>query len=350
MVDTRMLTPAERARVYARVRTGDLVRVTRCIFAPPDIVSGERWDRWAAFAVGVSYRYPDAVVMGEAAAVLHGFPLAGRLSGVSLQVGRGMSGPRVEGVRFRSAQDVCRADSVVVESRWGPVRVTSPVQTAVDVARFGCPEDAVVVFDHCLRVGLFSVADVVERLRVMRRSRWLIRVVRLLPVVSGAAESPRESLVRYVLWCAGCPVPWLQAEVVDRRGVFVGRVDFLFRDSGVVVEYDGREKYGLVEVVPGVDSMSSEELLGQVRVTQRALLAEQERQQRLELQGLRVVRVNWRNFRDNSWLEVVRRLSSDGGPLWSGACRRWVPGWSESFIAVSGWRRVSRCLGRVLVG
>jgi very-short-patch-repair endonuclease len=44
-----------------------------------------------------------------------------------------------------------------------------------------------------------------------------------------------------MLALAGLPHPLVNAIVRDRQGAFVGRVDLLFAEYGVIVEYDGAQ-------------------------------------------------------------------------------------------------------------
>nr|WP_254071882.1 DUF559 domain-containing protein [Rathayibacter sp. VKM Ac-2857] len=48
-----------------------------------------------------------------------------------------------------------------------------------------------------------------------------------------------ETLLRLLLIRAGLPEPELNVELYDADGHFVARVDLLYRDQRVVVEYDG---------------------------------------------------------------------------------------------------------------
>lgn len=57
------------------------------------------------------------------------------------------------------------------------------------------------------------------------------------------AESPRESVSRWLMLQLGLPQPWQQFEVVDEHGRLVGRTDFAWPERGVLGEYDGRGKY-----------------------------------------------------------------------------------------------------------
>ncbi|QNH95484.1 hypothetical protein [Corynebacterium anserum] len=64
----------------------------------------------------------------------------------------------------------------------------------------------------------------------------------MLNLITPWSESPMESELKVRMWEAGLPAPYQQVMIHRPSGRFVGRVDFLFA-CGVVVEYDGREKY-----------------------------------------------------------------------------------------------------------
>ena len=87
------------------------------------------------------------------------------------------------------------------------------------------------------------------------------------------AESPGESRLRVLLANEGLPPPTLQATLVAADGEFVARVDFLFEDERVVVEFDGQTKYG--------DGAAE------------TVVAEKWREDRIRELGYIVVRVSW---------------------------------------------------------
>ncbi|MCZ4067687.1 DUF559 domain-containing protein [Microbacterium sp. NE2HP2] len=70
------------------------------------------------------------------------------------------------------------------------------------------------------------------------RSRGAVRRAEALTLLDDGAESPRESELRVLLVRAGLPRP--ETNVVIRDGWrFVARVDLLYRDARLVLEYDG---------------------------------------------------------------------------------------------------------------
>lgn len=86
-----------------------------------------------------------------------------------------------------------------------------------------------------LRVDLAVLASRVAgyRGRGGRRAREAIGWVR------AGAESPMETLLRLLLVRAGLPEPELNVELYDGEGRFVARVDLVYQEQWVVVEYDG---------------------------------------------------------------------------------------------------------------
>ena len=94
----------------------------------------------------------------------------------------------------------------------------------------------------------------------------------MLAHVDGRSESVGESRLRFALAVAGITLE-PQVVVTDEVGDFVARVDFLVAGTRVVVEFDGKVKYGY----GGAD----------------VLMAEKRREDRLRRLGYAVVRVTW---------------------------------------------------------
>ncbi|WBB81561.1 hypothetical protein O7606_09465 [Micromonospora sp. WMMD882] len=119
-----------------------------------------------------------------------------------------------------------------------PLRVTSPVRTCWDVARWLPPVEAVVVVDALLARRSTS-RDALRGYALDRAGdrgwRALLRVVDL---ADPGAESPQESRTRVRLVQAGLPRPVTQ-HVITRGGRFVARVDLAWPEFRVAVEYDG---------------------------------------------------------------------------------------------------------------
>ena len=115
---------------------------------------------------------------------------------------------------------------------------TTPVRTAVDIARHEELRDAVVALDVLLGRGLVNPARLAEAVASLPTGRGCKRARLAAALADGRAESPPETVVRVLLRTAGLdPVP--QFVIRDGQGRFVARVDLAFPDHRVAIEYDG---------------------------------------------------------------------------------------------------------------
>ncbi len=159
------------------------------------------------------------------------------------------------------------------------MRVTSQARTVVDVATVMSFRDAVAVADsalHLKRASRDELTDALERLASEGHRR---RARRVAEFADGRSESAGESITRVLMADGRLPKPALN--------VWIGndRVDFLFEDAGVIVEFDGRLKYTDVDV----------------------FWAEKLRQERLAAQGYVVIRVTWADVMDRPQ-ETLQRI------------------------------------------
>lgn len=118
-----------------------------------------------------------------------------------------------------------------------------------------------------LRVDLEVLAERVAgfRGRGGKRARAVIGFVRV------GSESPRETLLRLLLIRAGLPEPELNVELYDSDGRFVARVDLLYREQRVVVEYDGdQHRTDRRQYERDIARMEAIEALGYQRIRVRA--------------------------------------------------------------------------------
>lgn len=196
-------------------------------------------DRIAAVLTAIR---DDAAVSCLSAAVLHGIPLPRPVrvdAPVHLMVPTGQR-IRRDGVVAHVGLE--RREVVV---RRG-LRTISPVDTWVGLAAPGHlrTEDLVVAGDHLVRLQQGDRLEVLdaalERLagtpgiREAREARrWIRR----------GSRSPRESAARFAMTQWGLPEPELNVEVPDAHGIWLGEVDFVWREYGVVCEYDGEFHY-----------------------------------------------------------------------------------------------------------
>jgi hypothetical protein len=138
-------------------------------------------------------------------------------------------------------ESVCHAGDVTRrDGHW----VTTPARAALETAALLDVERGLVVLDSALSCGAATVEELVSQHG--RIARWpgtqhLQIAVRL---ADAGAESVGESRLRHVCWAFGLPAPCTQFTVRDETGRVVARVDLAWPEHRLLVEFDGRVKYG----------------------------------------------------------------------------------------------------------
>lgn len=192
-------------------------------------------------ALVLSLIRPGAFVCGPTAAALHGIPLpsvsrAAVERRLDVAVPPTCRAPRIRGVRGRAL--TVRFDEI--DLRHG-VPATTPERTWCDLASELGLAALVAAGDHLLyrRDPLTTVAVLAEHVERSAGRRGHRRLVAALPLLSDAAESPKESELRVLVVQAGLPAPEVNVDIFNERGRFVARVDLLLRDARIVLEYEG---------------------------------------------------------------------------------------------------------------
>jgi len=236
-VRTRLTGPATRAMALAagvpekHLRRRDVVHLSRDTYLPA-AVSGDLRARIAAVlltAPGI------AVVSHLSAAALWGLevPLQPVDHRVHLTVATGSAvRGRADRIIHRSplyAGDVVRHD---------PFVQTSLSRTWADLASMLQPAALLAVTDQLLGLGC-SVHELDQQLARRPRGRGVARARAVLPVADARAESPMESVLRWLVHSSGLPAPEVQLDVFTPGGRFVGRADLAWPDRKVLVEFDG---------------------------------------------------------------------------------------------------------------
>jgi len=146
------------------------------------------------------------------------------------------TGTRAESRRDRRIHRVALDDGDVV--RRGSMSVTSPARTWRDLAGVLAEAALLAVTDQLLD-GRCSRAELAQQLIRRPTGRGSARARQALPVGDPRAESPMESVLRWLIHEAGLPVPDLQYVVRDETGRFLGRADLAWPEQRVLVEVDG---------------------------------------------------------------------------------------------------------------
>jgi hypothetical protein len=184
-------------------------------------------------AAAATLLVPDAVVTGRSAAVLWGVDAADAQDEVELTVEPGGSVTAVRGIRVR--RRVLPSGTTTVRRR---VRMTTPVATALDVARDLPLDEAVTLLDRLVARGVVSLDDV-RGVAAAATGPGCRRARSAAALADGLAGSPQETRLRLVLHRSSLPRPVAQHTVRDESG-FVARVDFAWPEAKVALEYEGR--------------------------------------------------------------------------------------------------------------
>jgi very-short-patch-repair endonuclease len=269
------------SQVAARVRGGEWVRVRRGVYLDAGADAADPHRMALARALGAHACLGGTHVLSHtSAALVAGLPLRTPPERVHVtQPWRPRSQIADDVVRH-----VRRLPAAHLTTVRG-VRVTSLARTLADCATSLPALDGLIVMDAGLHVGV-ARGEVEDIVRDLVGRRGVVRARAVLAAADDGAESPGETWMRWVFLCAGLPPPETQLEVETRLGP--RWADLGWRAWRLLVEYDGRQKYG-----EGRDA------------TER-LLAERRRQEALEEEGWRVVRVLKEDLR--SPRELVRRV------------------------------------------
>jgi very-short-patch-repair endonuclease len=212
-----------------QLRHRDVVRLSRDTYLPRSVLR----ELPARIAAVLLTAPSGAVVSHLTAAVLWGLaiPLQGEESRVHLTVEPGSA------VRARADRVIHRSPlrSDDVTTRLG-LLVTTPERTWRDLAAVLAPPAILAVTDQLL--GRWSTRpDLAAQLTCHPSRRGSARARSALAVADPRAESPMESVLRWVLHEAGLPAPVLQHVIRSAAGEF--RADLAWPDRMVLVEFDG---------------------------------------------------------------------------------------------------------------
>ncbi|QPL05165.1 hypothetical protein ID810_10625 [Actinomyces respiraculi] len=273
----------------ARPPSNDLIRLLRGAYVQRQDLEGLSHARahevsiHAARLTGLLTE--GAVLARESAAVMLGIPLVGALPHQVQVVRRGRDGGRsTPGVR------TLRASGDYQSLTRDGVEISSVAQTLADLARRRPLWSVLPGLDAMLRSGQVTKDQITSLASPGSHGRT--RLLHAVAVADPASESVGESLSRAVMIEENVPLPELQETVRSAQGEFLGRVDFIWPQAGVIGEFDGHVKY-------------SGQLTG--RNLDTVLLDERRREIDIErATGMRVVRWLWEDaFKRTGMLRVL---------------------------------------------
>jgi hypothetical protein len=132
------------------------------------------------------------------------------------------------------------------------MRITSPLATAVHLARHLDRPFAMSALDAMARAGMITRAEVQDGVRRFPHHPGIVQARELAGLIEPGAESPGESWLRLRMIDAGFPAPVPQIEITD--GVNDYRIDMGFLDQipgtadrHLGLEYDSDRWHGTGE-------------------------------------------------------------------------------------------------------
>lgn len=235
------MTSAEARALRRPLRAPEFIALRRGVWASArELRHLPPWQRYAARVHALLLTHPDVVLSHESAAIVHGLPLFGQPRALHV-----FDAERTASRRFGDVSVHTSLDERAIE-RIGGIRVTSLVDTVIDLARVLPPAQAVAVTDAAIAAsqgGSLSLGELRAK-AVAQQSR---RGSRQLDWVWGEsddrAESAPESISRVVMGWAGFERPELQRSF-HLEGA-TDRPDFFFPSAAAIGESDGWGKYEL---------------------------------------------------------------------------------------------------------
>ena len=123
-------------------------------------------------------------------------------------------------------------------TRLSMLPVITPARTWRDLAAVLLPSALLAVTDQLLAGGCRR-EGLARQLAQRPNGRGSARARAVLPVADACAESPMESVLRWLCHEARLPAPQVQYVVRSASGAFLGRADLAWPERRVLVEFDG---------------------------------------------------------------------------------------------------------------
>lgn len=274
----------------ALVTAGHLVRVARGAYVEARLLRGAtpQTEHLVRTLAVVLSRRGTLAASHLSAALVHGLPV------LRVEMGpiRVVHTSRQVATRRHDAFTVHPCPGREWLTHVGGVPVVVPALAVMGTAMASGLRSGLMAADAALRRDQTTSEELADWLPRLRHHPGVARARQVVELADRRAESPGESLLRWILLRLGHRViP--QFVIVDERG-FVARVDFYLPDLRVVVEFDGRVKY---EGHDGKD----------------ALAAEKARERRIGRQGYGVARVVWADLFQPARVEAEIRAAVPAG-------------------------------------
>lgn len=277
------------------VTQGNVVRLRSGVYISNELwqpmTPDERYQTRVRAAAHVSA--PQAQFSHDSAAALWNLPSIGRWPDVIHELAPKDTGGRS---RVGISRHCLGLDPTAVEL--DGLTVTSIARTVIDMACTTPFVRAVAMADAALRrrdrttPPRTTSSELFELLSELVPYRGMSRAQRVAEFATGLSGSAGESFARVQFHALGFPPPELQVDFYDSLG-FIGCVDFYWRELGLIVESDGKSKYG---------ARRSYQL---DLTTEQIVLKEKDREDRLRRVANDFVRLDWDETKDRRVLAAV---------------------------------------------
>ncbi len=181
-----------------------------------------------------------AFLCGPTSAALHGLPLPSAISAIAWE--RPFIGVPADKNRIRRPRTTGRALTVLPDDivEVHGIRCTSPLRTWAELAGMLDVGQLTAISDRLIsRRHPIATREDLERMhRRFIGGRGSKRRRLAVDLADERAESPRESELRVLLVQSGLPAPRSNVDIFDGSR-FVARVDLLYPDERLILEYDG---------------------------------------------------------------------------------------------------------------
>ncbi|MBT2565293.1 type IV toxin-antitoxin system AbiEi family antitoxin domain-containing protein [Arthrobacter sp. ISL-85] len=282
-----------------RVRAGTLVRVRHGVYIEgPAWRALQPWDQYRIRVQAASETFEKPTVFARhSSASVWGIPFIGLNHPVRALTFKNDGGRSRAGV---SRHFAARANLEVVQLEG--LLVTGRVRTVLDLAAFSLFAEAVVPLDHVLRpdqdrrLPALTKAELEAGIDGIYSAAAARRIRAAIAFADPSSGSAGESWSRALIHVAGFEPPILQQRFSDAGGL-VGYTDFYWKESAVVGEFDGEEKYVKAKFLDG-------------RSSSQVVVAEKNRENRIRAVGINVVRWDWADLAVPGTLE--RKLAAAG--------------------------------------
>ncbi|MFZ7087048.1 hypothetical protein [Curtobacterium sp. RRHDQ10] len=241
LLRTSSSTRSTARRLQRLARTGALTRIRPGVFAAPDRLVDLDAVEWHVLRLrAVLPRLPPGAMPSHlTAAALYGWPHIGSWpERVHVTDQTALTDRQRDGLTVHRALDGAIGQVTHV---FDGLSVLPMAATAVELARALPMPESLVILDHLLRTGSVT-RDAVEHRVERTREKGRGAVARVVGLASGRRESVGESYCAARMVEIGAPSFEEQHEFRHADGT-MDRVDFWLPDLGIVVEFDGRQKY-----------------------------------------------------------------------------------------------------------